>query len=90
MANAMETVMPQTARLPVQLGAIIQSERLRRGMTQQELASLIGKQQKTISAIENGSAGTRLDTLLGVIAQLDLEMQIVSRTRDDKSIEDVF
>lgn len=82
--------MHQIVRLPSQLGAIVQSERLRRGMTQSELASLAGTQQKTISAIENGREGTKLDTLLSVIASLGLDMQIVTRERSGKSIEDVF
>ena len=82
--------MTQIIRLPSQLGALIQSARLRRNMTQQQLASLIGKRQKTISAIENGSDGTKLDTLLSVIAMLDLDLQIVPRRRDGKGIEDVF
>ena len=82
--------MNQVVRLPRQLGAIIHCERLRQGMTQTELSSLAGTQQKTISAIENGSAGTKLDTLLSVIARLDLDIQIVSRQRDGKSIEEVF
>ena len=82
--------MNQVVRLPRQLGAIIQSERLRQGMTQQQLASLICNQQKTISAIENGSQGTKLDTLLRVIATLDLDIQIVPRRTEGKSIEDVF
>lgn len=82
--------MHQIVRLPSQLGAIVQSERLRQGMTQSELASLTGTQQKTISAIENGREGTKLDTLLSVIASLGLDMQIVPRERGGKSIEDVF
>jgi len=82
--------MQQLVRMPIQLGSIIQSERLRQGMTQSELASRTGTQQKTISAIENGSEGTKLDTLLSVIASLGLDMQIVPRHRDSKSIEDVF
>lgn len=82
--------MHQIVRLPSQLGAIIRSERLRRGMTQAELASLTGTQQKTISAIETGSAGTKLDTLLGVIARLALDIQIVPRQRGGDAIEDVF
>jgi len=86
----MEIPMTQIIRLPSQLGALIQSARLRRNMTQQQLASLIGKRQKTISAIENGSDGTKLDTLLSVIAMLDLDLQIVPRRRDGKGIEDVF
>jgi HTH-type transcriptional regulator/antitoxin HipB len=82
--------MQQLVRMPIQLGSIIQSERLRQGMTQSELASRTGTQQKTISAIENGREGTKLDTLLSVIASLGLDMQIVPRQRDSKSIEDVF
>lgn len=82
--------MQQTVRLPSQLGSVIQSERLRQALTQSELASKTGTQQKTISAIENGSEGTKLDTLLSVIASLGLDMQIVPRGRDSKSIEDVF
>ena len=82
--------MRQIVRLPSQLGAIVQSERLRRGMTQSELASLAGTQQKTISAIENGREGTKLDTLLSVIASLGLDMQIVPREKSGTSIEDVF
>lgn len=82
--------MNQIVRLPKQLGAIIQSERLRRDMTQQQLADLIGKQQKTISAIENGTGGTRLDTLLNLIAKLDLDLQVVPRQRKNLGIEDVF
>ena len=82
--------MNQLVRLPTQLGAIVQSARLERGMTQQQLASLIGKQQKTISAIENGSTGPKLDTLLSVIATLDLDLQIISRRKDGQDIVDVF
>lgn len=82
--------MNQTIRIPSQLGAVIQSERLRRNLTQQQLASMIGKRQKTISAIENGSEGTKLDTLLSVIATLDLDMQIVARRKGGKNVEDVF
>jgi HTH-type transcriptional regulator / antitoxin HipB len=86
----MEIPMNQIVRLPSQLGALIQSARMRRNMTQQQLASLIGKQQKTISAIENGSDGTKLDTLLSVIAMLDLDLQVVPRRKDGKDIADVF
>lgn len=82
--------MNQIVRLPSQLGALIQTTRLRRNMTQQQLASLIGKQQKTISAIENGSEGTKLDTLLSVIAVLDLDLQVIPRRKDGKDIADVF
>jgi len=86
----MEAAMHQIVRLPRQLGAIIQSQRLAKSMTQTELADLAGTQQKTISAIENGSEGTKLGTLLGVIAILELDLQVVPRHTDSKSIEDIF
>jgi len=86
----MNQPMTQIVRLPSQLGALIQSERLRRNMTQKQLASLIGKHQKTISAIENGNDGTKLDTLLSVIAVLDLDLQVIPRRKDGTDIADVF
>jgi HTH-type transcriptional regulator/antitoxin HipB len=82
--------MHQIVRLPSQLEAVIQIHRLGKGLTQTELASLAGTQQKTISAIENGSEGTKLDTLISVIAVLGLDLQIVPRQQDGASIEDVF
>lgn len=82
--------MGEIVRLPSQLGAIVQSERRRRKLTQRDLADLAGTMQKTISTIENGSPGTRLDTLLSVIAHLDLDMQLVPRAAAKTSIEDIF
>ena len=82
--------MNQIVTPPSQLGAVIQTHRLGKGLTQTELARLAGTQQKTISAIENGSAGTRLDTLISVIAVLGLDLQIVPRQNGSISIEDVF
>ncbi|OYQ38143.1 transcriptional regulator [Sandarakinorhabdus cyanobacteriorum] len=82
--------MGEIVRLPSQLGAIIQSERQRRNLTQKDLASLAGTLQKTISAIENGNPGTRLDTLLSVIAHLGLDIELVPRAAAKASIEDIF
>ena len=81
--------MDQLVRLPRQLGAVIQSARVRQGMAQSELAGISGTQQKTISAIENGSVGVKLGTLLRVIASLDLDIKIGPRERGP-AIEDVF
>lgn len=82
--------MAQIVRLPNQLGAIIQTERLRRNLTQGDLASLAGTQQKTISAIENGNEGTKIGTLLNVIGRLGLDLQIVPRQRENVPIEEIF
>lgn len=86
----MEIAMNQIVRLPRQLGAIVQSQRLAKKLTQAELAEQAGTQQKTISAIENGNEGTKLGTLLAVIAILDLDLQVVPRKHDSKAIEDIF
>ena len=47
---------------------------MRQGVTQSELAGTSGTQQKTISAIENGSVGVKLGTLLRVNACLEFDM----------------
>ena len=52
-ACAMEATIRQIVRLPSQLGAIVQSERLRRGMTQSELASLIAPRERDGKSIED-------------------------------------
>ena len=82
--------MEQVIRLSSQLGALLQTERRRLAMSQTELARKVGTHQKTISAIENGNEGTKLETLLRIIAALDLDLQIVPRGKNRKSIEDVF
>jgi len=82
--------MLQIDRPQHQPGAIIQSHRLGRGLTQTELANLSDTQQKTISAIENDSEDTKLNALLGVIAILGLDLQIVPRQKGSKSIVNIF
>lgn len=77
-------------RTATQLGAYIQDARNRKGLSQTQLAEMIGKQQKTISSIEQGSEGTKLETLLLVLAALDLNIQISARTKASQSIGDIF
>ncbi|WKL59030.1 hypothetical protein Q1W73_03170 [Asticcacaulis sp. ZE23SCel15] len=59
-------------------------------MTQADLAGTTGLRQATISEVETGQEGTKLATLLCVLAALDLEITISSRTRDSHDIEDIF
>lgn len=82
----METI----ARTPLQLGNSIRERRRKLGLSQEQLAAKIGLRQRTISDVEN--AGTaRLDTLLRVLAALDLEIVIRTRTRGSaKDIEAIF
>ena len=70
-------------RTPKQLGAAIRRRRKTLGLTQTDLAGRAGLRQATISQIERGE-NTRLDSLLGVLAVLDLELAVRARTRADK------
>ena len=73
--------MSDLARTPAQIGAVIRRQRKRLGWTQTQLGQRAGLRQETISLIENGHPAARLDTLLDVLAVLDLEFNILSRTR---------
>jgi len=86
-----EAVMNQLVRSAKQLGSLIHNERVRRGMSQQALADLTGTGQKTISHIENGKVGTRLETIFSLLATLELEMKLTARAKGaEKSIGDIF
>ncbi len=82
--------MAQLTRSPKQLGAYVRSARVQRGLTQQALADLVGTGQKTVSKIENGHGGTRVDTLFSLLAALDCDMQIGPRSKGGKDISEIF
>ena len=86
-----EAVMQKMVRSAKQLGSLIHNERVRRGMSQQVLADLTGTGQKTISHVENGKEGTKLETIFSLLATLDLEMKLTARSKGyEKSIGDIF
>lgn len=83
--------MTELARSPAQLGNIIRRTRKKLGLTQAELGDASGLRQETISLIEGGNSSARLETVLSVLAALDLEIQIAPRTRHSiKDIEDIL
>ncbi len=73
--------MHDLARTPKQIGTTIRRNRKRLGMSQSELGDRVGLRQETISLIETGNPATRLDTMLSVLAALELEFQIAARSR---------
>ncbi len=73
--------MVDLARTPRQTGAHIRRHRKRLGLSQSALGERAGLRQETISLIETGNPATRLDTILAVLAALDLEFQITRRSR---------
>ena len=81
----------QLARTPQQIGNLIQRTRRNRRMSQSDLGSRTGLRQSTISLIEQGNAATKLGTVLKVLAALDLEFRITSRSKTGPAdIEKIF
>lgn len=81
--------MSDLARSPKQLGAVIRRRRKRLGLNQTQVGERAGLRQETISLMESGSPATRLDTVLAVLAALDLEFQIVTRSQG-RDLEDLI
>ena len=52
------------------------------GITQAELADLIGKSQSAISQIESGEIGLSLDVLRQIVAQLGGEVEVTAVFKD--------
>lgn len=83
--------MADLARNPKQVGNIIRRARKQRGWSQTQLGERAGLRQETVSLIESGNPATRLDTILAVLAALDLEFQIGPRSKGRAAaIEDIF
>ncbi|MDC0357775.1 helix-turn-helix domain-containing protein [Oligoflexia bacterium] len=64
---------------PKSLGNAIRTVRKRAGLTQKELGDQLGMDQATVSYIERGNPGSRLDTILHLLSVLDLAMELRPR-----------
>jgi len=83
--------MNDLARTPKQIGTIIQRARKKRNWTQMQLAERAGLRQATISLIESGEKPAKLDSILAVLAALDLELRIGPRSKGHgQDIEELF
>ncbi len=82
--------MENIARTPLQLANYIRERRRKLGLSQVQLAAQIGVRQRTLSDIENARSA-RLDTLLRILAVLDLELVVRERTKSSANdIEAIF
>ncbi len=72
--------MNHLARRPADIGHALRRERKKKRLTQGELASKSGVWQETISKIENGLSGAKLDTVFDLCAALDLELVVTDRS----------
>lgn len=83
--------MTDLARTPGQIGTVVRRARKRRGFSQAQLGEKAGLRQETISLIETGNPATKLETILKVLAVLDLEFRIAPRTKGgDADPEDIY
>lgn len=83
--------MNDLARTPKQIGTIIQRARKKRDWTQMQLAQMAGLRQATISTIESGETPAKLESILAVLAALDLEFRIAQRSKGHgREIEELF
>lgn len=73
--------MSNLGRDPKQIGNVIRRARKRMALSQGALGAKAGLRQETISIIENGNSATKLETLLAVLAALDLELRIGARSK---------
>lgn len=83
--------MTDLARTPQQLGNTIRRTRKRMRLSQAQLGAKCGLRQETISLIETGNPAAKLETILAVLAALDLEVRVAPRTKTTAAdIEDLF
>jgi HTH-type transcriptional regulator / antitoxin HipB len=83
--------MSDLARTPKHIGNLIRRARKKQGLSQTALADSAGFRQETISLIETGNPAARLETILAVLAALDLEFQIAPRSKGSGAdIEAIF
>jgi HTH-type transcriptional regulator/antitoxin HipB len=83
--------MSQLARSPKQIGALIRRCRKAIGISQSELGDRAGIRQATISQIESGHPATKVATLFDVLSALNLDVEVVGRTRGGPAdIESIF
>ena len=64
---------------PESLGSALREERRNKGLSQAAAGKSVGIDQPTVSKVEQGNSGTRLDTLFRLLAALDLELVLQPR-----------
>jgi len=83
--------MSDLARTPQQIGNLIRRARKKNGLSHTELASRAGVRQETISLIETGNPAAKVQTILAVLAALNLELRVTPRSKSTAAdIEHIF
>ncbi len=83
--------MNNIARDPRQIGNLIRRTRRNKALSQRQLGEKAGLRQETLSLIETGNPSTKIETLLAILAALDLEFQIAPRSKEwSQDIENIL
>jgi HTH-type transcriptional regulator / antitoxin HipB len=82
--------MNDLARDPKQIGNLIRRVRKHRAWSQKAMGEKAGLRQETISLLENGNPAAKLETILAVLAVLDLEFHITPRSKGGLGLESEF
>lgn len=77
--------MQNFVRIPRDLGLAIRLARRENKWTQADLATRSGVWQESISKVEAGRGGTKLDTILALLAALGLELLVSTRSKGSTS-----
>ncbi len=70
------------------LGEALRRARELRGLNQTEAGQPFNLTQRTVSTLEQGAPGTRIDTLFRMLAALDLEMVVRTKPAIDNLSQD--
>lgn len=75
--------MDQLIYSPQALGSAIKRQRKAKKLSQTEAGGAFNLDQTTISSIEQGAPGTRLETIFRLLAALDLELIIRPKKKNN-------
>ena len=69
-------------RSPKRIGRSLRDARRAAGLSQAEVAAAAGVSRESLSVLENGQRGARVETLNAVLFELGYELAFVPRARD--------
>jgi HTH-type transcriptional regulator/antitoxin HipB len=80
--------MALTIRNNKEFGEIIRSARLKLNLRQVDIARKASVRQALISELENGAASARLDTVIKILAALDIDLSVTQRKKAEFNPEE--
>ena len=82
--------MKNTIRTPEELGQALRRCRKALDLSQEDLSDMTKHTQSTVSELENGKPGVKVQTIFDILSVLKLEFKLYSREKNKSNIEDVF